>query len=440
MTSLDLGDDGDAMTLRTDTPTDQPYDQERAERQIGLFRLVIGLLFLMGLAAAFAALDAVLVILAVLLMIVFHEFGHFATAKLTGMKVTEFFVGFGPRLWSVRKGETEYGVKALPLGGYCKIPGMTMLEEVDPVDEPRTFRQQGFWKRLLVLVAGSATHFILAFVLLYGGLAFGAIRPLNAEPLPVVDLLSDFGTEGATPAQRAGFREGDRIVAVDGDLVTDWEEVRGYTSERPGEEIEYVVERAGRRIPLRATPVDARRVVVDGQPIAAPDGPPVGLVGITPRWESYTLLSAVPVAGKELGVIVGETVTALRRLANLDGIDRYIDQLQGEQTQIDDPRFLSPVGLAQVANTAAESGIGTVLFLLIAINVFVGMFNMVPLLPLDGGHVAVAVYEAIRTRRGKRYFADVSKLQPVLIVTLALLAALALTSLWLDIFQPLQLN
>jgi len=96
-------------------------------------------------------------------MIVFHELGHFATAKWTGMKVTEFFVGFGPRLWSVGKGETEYGVKALPLGGYCKIPGMTLLEEIDPADESRTYRQQRFWKRLLVATAGSITHFILAF-------------------------------------------------------------------------------------------------------------------------------------------------------------------------------------------------------------------------------------------------------------------------------------
>ena len=412
-------------------------DQERADRQIGLARLIVGILFLLGVAAVFNALDAVLVILAVLLMIVFHEFGHYATAKLTGMKVTEFFVGFGPRLWSVRKGETEYGVKALPLGGYCKIPGMTMLEEVEPEDEPRTFRQQRFWKRLLVLVAGSASHFILAFLLIYAGLAFGAIRPLNAEPLPQVEALSDFGTGDETPAQRAGFEVGDRIVAVDGEPVREWEQVRTYVSERAGEEIEFVVERDGRRLPLTATPVDARRLVLDGEPYAPPNGPAIGLVGITPAWKSYSPLSAVPAAGKELGVITAETVTALAGLAK---VDRYIDQLQGEQTEVGDPRFLSPVGLAQVANTAAESGIATVLFLLIAINVFVGLFNMVPLLPLDGGHVAIAVYEAIRARPGKRYFADVSKLQPVLIATLALLAVLALTSLWLDIFQPLQLN
>jgi membrane-associated protease RseP (regulator of RpoE activity) len=130
----------------------------------------------------------------------------------------------------------------------------------------------------------------------------------------------------------------------------------------------------------------------------------------------------------------------LGRLITPDGVSRYVEQLKGGETQLDDPRFLSPVGLAKVADTAADSGIATVLFLLVAINIFVGMFNMLPLLPLDGGHVVIAVYEAIRAHPGKRYFADVSKLQPILVFTLVLLAALALTSLYLDIFQPLQLN
>lgn len=439
-----MGDDGGSMSAQLDDHPDRPpyqpdLDRERQERQMGLIRLVIGILLLLGLSALVGALGAVLVIGAVLLMIVFHELGHFATAKWTGMKVTEFFVGFGPRLWSVFKGETEYGVKALPLGGYCKIPGMTMLEHVDPADEPRTYRQQRFWKRLLVATAGSITHFILAFLLLWAGLTFGALLPVDAEPLPQVGQLTEFG-EGPTPAEEAGFEPGDRILAVDGQAIEEWDDVRNYTLARAGREITFTVERDGQRIDLQATPVDGRRISVDGRPLAPADGPAVGLVGISPDYPSYNVVSALPQAGSELVGITGQTVGALGRLFTPDGVGRYVDQLQGGETKPDDPRFLSPVGLAKVADTAAESGIATVLFLLVAINIFVGMFNMLPLLPLDGGHVVIAIYEAIRARPGKRYFADVSKLQPVLAFTLVLLAALALTSLYLDIFQPLQLN
>jgi membrane-associated protease RseP (regulator of RpoE activity) len=434
MRSSQIGDDGRVMT---DT---DPVLSETRERQVGLLRLLIGVLFILGMAGLVGALGAVLVILAVLLMIVFHELGHFVAAKGTGMKVTEFFVGFGPRLWSVIKGETEYGVKALPLGGYCKIPGMTNLEEIDPADEPRTYRQQRFWKRLLVATAGSITHFILAFLLLWGGLTFGAIIPLGAEPLPKVGDLSDFGTSEPTPAQRAGFREGDEILAVDGRPIEKWDDVRTYTQQRAGQEIEFTIERDGRRQTINATPQDGRQIVVDGRPVADPEGPAIGLVGIIPGYEEYNVLSAIPAAGAEVGTITGQTVKALGDLFTPSGVGRYIDQLQGEETQLGDPRFLSPVGLANVAGAAADQGIESVLIILVAINIFVGMFNMLPLLPLDGGHVVIAIYEGIRARPGKRYFADVSKLQPVLAFTLVLLAALALTSLYLDITQPISFN
>ena len=123
---------------------------------------------IVGLGFAAGAGETVLLVLALIGCIVAHEFGHFVTAKAAGIKVTEFFVGFGPRLWSVRRGETEYGVKALPLGGYCRILGMNNLEEVDPADEPRTYRQAPLWRRLSVALAGSAMHFLIA--------AGGAVR------------------------------------------------------------------------------------------------------------------------------------------------------------------------------------------------------------------------------------------------------------------------
>ncbi len=124
--------------------------------------------------------DLLVVIVAIAIMVMLHEFGHFATAKWSHMKVTEYFFGFGPRLWSVRKGETEYGIKAIPAGGYVKIVGMSNAEEVDPADEPRTYREQPFHNRLVVAVAGSAMHAVMAFVLIWGLLVFVGVPASNA--------------------------------------------------------------------------------------------------------------------------------------------------------------------------------------------------------------------------------------------------------------------
>ncbi|HUS61132.1 MAG TPA: site-2 protease family protein, partial [Acidimicrobiales bacterium] len=148
-----------------DTPPDGLLpltDDEAAERRKGFTRLLIIIVALVAGSLYFGVVRTVAVIAAVILMIMLHELGHFATAKWSGMKVTEYFLGFGPRIWSVRKGETEYGIKAIPAGGYVKIIGMNSLEEVDPADEPRTYRQQPYWQRLMVVCAGSTVHFIIA--------------------------------------------------------------------------------------------------------------------------------------------------------------------------------------------------------------------------------------------------------------------------------------
>ena len=127
---------------------------------------IVALFLVAGLSAL------LIVIVAIIVMVMVHELGHFATAKWSRMKVTEYFVGFGPRLWSIRRGETEYGVKAIPAGGYVKIPGMSNLEEIDPADEAGTYRQQPFHKRIIVASAGSFMHFVMAFLLAYGALLF----------------------------------------------------------------------------------------------------------------------------------------------------------------------------------------------------------------------------------------------------------------------------
>ncbi len=158
-----------------------PVGSEKSPRRLAA-ELVGALVVLVALAVVTGYVDLLIVVASIIVIVMLHELGHFLAAKHGGMKVTEYFVGFGPRLWSFRRGETEYGIKALPLGGYVKIPGMTNLEEVDPADEGRVYRDKPFHSRLLVAVAGSAVHFLLAFVLLWVLLTFVGVP--NCEPGP----------------------------------------------------------------------------------------------------------------------------------------------------------------------------------------------------------------------------------------------------------------
>jgi len=409
-------------------PPAPPADQRGA-----LVRLV--LIVAAGLLTALFAgvLETVIVVLAIVAMIMLHELGHFVTAKWSGMKVTEYFLGFGPRLWSIRRGETEYGVKAVPLGGYVKIIGMSNLEIIDPADESRTYRQKSYPRRLSVAVAGSVVHFMLAFTLLWGLHTFVGIP----RPLLTIGNVATLKS-GPSPAQQAGLRPGDRIVSVDGRPLKRWEDLTPYIVKHPGRTIELSVRRAGQTLAVPVTPVD-----INTQP-AAPDvptppaGKPYGFVGIGPKSvvEKANPVMALGRAGVDLGRDTKMTVSALGDILSLHGFQSYFDQVSGKVgPSVDAPRFLSPVGFVKVASVAAHSGVRTVLILLIMINVFVGMFNMIPVPPFDGGHVAVATYERIRSRRGRPHRADMAKLMPVAYAMVGVLLVIFVTSLYLDIFH-----
>ena len=414
----------------SDVPVPAPPDAHADEGWRKLAPLIGAVALAVVLSVATGSFPVFAFVLAVIAMIMVHEAGHFVTAKWAGMKVTEFFLGFGPRLWSFRRGETEYGVKALPVGGYVKIIGMSNLErEIDPADEPRTYRQQSFGRRLLVAVAGIVTHFVVALVVMTLLWAVVGV-PRFDRPLVTIEQLSRLDT-GESPARDAGFRVGDRIVSYDGIPVDRDENVPAYIRARPGQPITFVVDRDGRRQTLVATPASVTR---DGQAIGQ-----IG-VGLGPEIEKVNPAVALARSGRDVGELTWRSIGALGSFFTPTSLGNYADLLTGDEkaetSSAGDARPVSIVGVGRIAGQAAETGIYNVLFLFVILNIFVAVFNMVPLLPFDGGHIAIAVYERIRSRHGRRYHADVSKMLPVAAAVLAILIVLGLTSIWLDIFEP----
>jgi membrane-associated protease RseP (regulator of RpoE activity) len=410
---------------------------ERRSALVSLLLLATAVILGADLAVATGTSKTVAVVVALIVMIMLHELGHYVTAKWSGMKVTEFFLGFGPRLWSVRKGETEYGIKAIPAGGYVKIVGMNNLERVDAADEPRTYRQQPYPRRLAVALAGSVMHFVIALVL------FWVVNALIGIPRATLQVGTISKLEsGPSPAEAAGFRVGDRILSVDGHEFRQWADLPPYIRERPGQELRFAVERDGQVHRLVARPIDLSTLRAQGMP--APDRP-TGFVGIGPlvAFEKVDPVSAVGISAKNVGTGLVEVVRALARILSPSGLRDYWRVLAGEPTSMGSPdggetRFLSPVGFVRIASQAADTGLFQVLQLLIAINLFVGVFNLLPLLPLDGGHVAIATYEAVRSRISRRrYHVDVAKLLPATYLVFFLLVFLGVTSLYLDIVRPL---
>jgi membrane-associated protease RseP (regulator of RpoE activity) len=248
---------------------------------------------------------------------------------------------------------------------------------------------------------------------------------------------------GESPAQEAGFHLGDKILAVDGKQVKDFDQLKGYISARPGQDIAFTVERDGTRRQLTVTPVDLSKVQVAGAD-APTSTEPRGFVGVGSELVSKTAANpvyAVGRAGSEFGRTITVSAKALASIFSPSGAREYANQLTEKSGKVqatgDDKRFISIYGAGRLASQAAHAGLREVLFLLILINVFVGIFNLVPLLPLDGGHVAIATYERIRSRRGRQYHADVAKLLPLTYGVVILLVAIGVTSLWLDIARPL---
>ena len=360
-------------------------------------------------------------------MIGVHELGHFVFAKRAGMKVTEFFIGFGPRIWSTTRGETEYGIKAIPLGGYCKIIGMTNLEDVDVDDEPKAFRNATFWGKFTTLIAGPASHFVLAFLLMWTVLTFGG----EYRPLPVVSAVS-----AGSPAAAAGLRAGDRLLSIDNHAIASWSDATTAIHAAGGRTVEVVVRRGDSTKVLHAS-------IGDHNPDT---GARMGFLGVSPDQQMvHRSVGEALVAAP--GKVVSVTAATLHGFAHVfspSGISAYVHNFTGthdkqQQTAAQNSRFMSPVGVGRYAYDAVDAGWVTVFGLLIAINVSVGLINLVPLIPFDGGHIAVAAYESVMSRvYRRRYRVDFHKLMPIAVATLTILGFIFVSSLFLDIANPIK--
>lgn len=401
-------------------------DEQRDAELAGGWRGALGVL---GIVALLAWLGATNIwwfafVVGVLVAVFMHELGHFLTARWTGMKATQFFIGFGPRLWSFRRGETEYGVRALPLGAFVRIIGMNSMDEVPAADERRTYRAKSFPKRLLVISAGSIMHVLMAIALLF------TVYVVDGENVQR-DGASVSAVEASGPAFAGGLRDGDVVTALDGESVTDparlGELVR---SNSPGDTVTIDVVRDGRPLALDVT-LDAN--TDESSPLFGQPYIGVGSNGVFETVEHGVGAAAVN-SVTDIFPVAWESTKGVVKVLNPVNV---LSHLVGSNDDIT-TRPTTLVGVTGVSDDVGDSqGIIGILFLLAVLNVFVGVFNMFPLLPLDGGHAAIATYERLRERNGKRYYADVAKLMPFAMAVITVLLFLFMTGLYLDITDPI---
>ncbi|MDG1265572.1 MAG: M50 family metallopeptidase [Ilumatobacter sp.] len=371
-------------------------------------------------------------VVGIVISIFLHEAGHFLTAKWTGMKVTQFFMFMGPRLWSFRKGETEYGVRLVPVGAFVRIIGMHRIDaDVAPEDEGRTYRQKSFPRRLLVISAGSMMHMIIAVTLLF--VVYVGQGERTNELVPEVIVAE---AVAGLPAEQAGIMADDQILSIGGVPLANPSDlgpvVRGF---EPGEIVDFVVLRNGTEVVIPVG-LGARTDVPESSPLFG-----TAYIGVSPYnpyvYEEHGLVAAAGNAVTDIVPTAWESTKGVFKALNPVNV---IGHLGGGNDDLE-TRPVTLVGVTGLSDDVGDSeGIFGVLWLLAVLNVFVGVFNMFPLLPLDGGHAAVAVYERVREgiRGGKqRYFADVERLMPLAMGVIVFLFAFMFAGLYLDITDPL---
>ncbi|HEX9505965.1 MAG TPA: M50 family metallopeptidase [Acidimicrobiia bacterium] len=382
-------------------------------------------LALLGLVALFVfrpgSRTPLLLIAGIVLLIMVHEAGHYITAKRAGMKVTEFFLGFGPRLWSFRRGETEYGIKAIPAGGYVRIIGISNLEDIDPDDEARTFRAGRFGDRLTVILAGVTVNILIAFLLFFVVIA-GQGQVVDGQSTKIVEVT------GNSAASDAGFRPGDRIVALNGRAVHDWATVKRAIEGSAHQKITVTVVRHGREVQLAAVPRTRA-----GH----------GFLGVSPANQVRDIgaFEAVPESFRLMGDVTTSMFGVLGDRFSPSGVRDSARSItapapKAGATTADLSRPRSLIGIVDLGSQLVGTDVWGILALLAQISLILALFNLLPLVPFDGGHAAVVLYEWAASKvKHHQVRVDYRKLIPVSVVVLLPLLFIALSAMVLDVRQ-----
>jgi membrane-associated protease RseP (regulator of RpoE activity) len=424
-------------------------------------------------------IGVVLFFLGLLASIALHEVGHMLPAKKFGMKVTQYFVGFGRTLWSTKRGETEYGIKAIPFGGFVRIIGMfppsqgqaanqvrkantgpfqslienarhAEYETIDPADTPRLFYQKPWWQKLIVMSGGPLVNVLIAFLLFAGVFTiYGVDTPTTTVSI-VTDCVipaSDAGrtctpSDKPSPAKQAGLQPGDKVIAFNGTRINAWSDLTPLIRDNTDKPATVVVERNGQQLTLTTHTIVNQ--VYDTQ---NPDKIiSVGFLGVSP--------DQVPVR-QDAGFVVdkmGElTVATVKALGSFPGkLVGVAKSIAGGERDKDSP--MSVVGASRAAGELASYSdwtvgkrIAVLLSLLASVNLFLALFNFIPLLPLDGGHIAGALWEAIKRgfaklfRRPDPGYVDVAKLLPLAYVAASFIVVMGVLLVVADIVNPIKI-